>query len=141
MPKLILLTQHGSFELAIKNEDSVLDVLKRNGIPSSMVSLLLKNSEDSNYSTTSITTKFSDLQHNDEVLARVIRNIDVASFIAKLVVKKTITSPLNGSKLQKKMMVVFQIFYFNSIGSARRRLSSMPWPIFSKISLNSGGPK
>lgn len=89
MPKLILLTQHGNFELAIKNEGgNTLDVLRRNGIPSSMVSIVLKREGNDNYLPSSITTKFSDLKHNDEVLVRIIRNIDIRNFSAKLNVQK-----------------------------------------------------
>ena len=89
MPKFILLTQQGKFELAIKNDqENVLDVLKRSGIPQSMVSLLVKHGSDNTYSLASVTTRFDELQPGDEVLARITRNIDTASFIPKLAIRK-----------------------------------------------------
>jgi len=88
MPKFVLLTQQGTFELLVKDGESVFDILKRSGIPSSMISLLIKHGGVDSHFPTSLMTKFSELNHDDVVFARITRNIDIASFIPKLILQK-----------------------------------------------------
>ena len=80
MPRLILLTQHRHFELSFNERETIFDVLKRIGIPSSMVSLVLKPVDSNLISSVSLFQKLSDFKKGDEIYIRVIRNLDIDNF-------------------------------------------------------------